>query len=113
MKFSGLRMHKSTTSKCPAEFAVRVLGRKWTTTILTNVADQPGRYGDLRRAIDGISDKVLTERLRELEQRGLITRRMDSTSRLGGVYALTAHGRTLVAFIPPLKHWGEQYAALR
>ena len=63
---------------CPAELALDVLGVKWKTIILARLKDGPLRYGDLRRTVPLLSDKVLTQRLRELEDSGLVERRDQS-----------------------------------
>ena len=94
---------------CPVEFALDVLGGKWKPVILARLKDAPLRYGELRRLIPGLSDKMLTQRLRDLEDGGLIVREhVGDGVRL---YALSARGRTLRPLLQSLHDWGRASAA--
>lgn len=72
---------------CATEFAVEILGGKWKTVILALLKEQDLRYGELRAALPALSDKVLTERLRELEALGLVERPSPGT-----LYRLSPRG---------------------
>ncbi|MDT2019826.1 helix-turn-helix domain-containing protein [Methylocella sp. CPCC 101449] len=89
---------------CPIELALDVIGGKWKTVILARLKDAPLRYGELRRAIPTLADKVLTQRLRELEDSGLVER---SDRDGASVYALTARGLTLGPALEALYAWGQ------
>ena len=65
---------------CPVELAIDVLNGKWKTVILARLKEGPHRYGELRARIFGMSDKVLTERLRDLEQLGFIKGGLEGTT---------------------------------
>ena len=65
---------------CAIEQGMRVIGGKWTGSILWHLKDQPVRFNDLSRMIGGASKKMITERLRQLEARGLVTRKVLNTS---------------------------------
>lgn len=84
---------------CPVEVALEALGGKWRVVILARVKEGAQRYGDLRRLIPGMSDKMLTQRLRELVRAGLL-------SHDGGVYALTARGHDARPVLDALYAWG-------
>jgi len=94
---------------CPVEFALDVLGGKWKPVILARLKDAPLRYGELGRLIPGLSDKMLTQRLRDLEDAGLIVQEDGGE----GVrrYALSARGETLRPLLQSLHDWGRASAA--
>ena len=88
---------------CPVELALEVLGGKWKTVLLARLKQGPLRYGELRRAVPRLSDKMLTTRLRELEELGLIARDPgDAPER----YRLTARGESLRPLLQSLYDWG-------
>jgi len=60
---------------CPSEFAMEILGGKWKTVILCFIKEGPCRYREIRRLAPTLSDKMLTQRLKDLQRAGLITRR--------------------------------------
>ena len=97
------------TFGCPSEFTLHVLGGKWKTVILCYLKQQPLRYADLRRLIPRLSDKVLSERLSDLCELGLVSKRRTSdTSR--ELYMLTPTGKSLGAPLTELYGWGERNA---
>jgi DNA-binding HxlR family transcriptional regulator len=93
---------------CPVELSVELLRGKWKPVILARLKDQPLRYGDLRRLIPRLSDKVLTERLSDLQAQGLIVRESNGTG--VGFYRLTEQGQTLRPILQSLYDWGEKQA---
>ncbi len=107
-----------TTFGCPVELTLEVLGGKWKPVILAHLKDGALRYGELRARIPNLSDKVLTERLRDLEDRGLVARQsMAATrgvARRGDrpqvVYRLTKRGNSLRPVLTALYAWGEDAA---
>lgn len=86
--------------------ATDVLQGRWKTTILYHLAHAPHRFGSLRRAASGISEKVLVAHLRELEADGIVSRRVEDTVPPRVEYALTPHGRTLCAVAEAMAAWG-------
>jgi DNA-binding HxlR family transcriptional regulator len=98
------------TFNCPTEFALTVLGGKWKTIILAYLSERPCHYGELRQLLSGLSDKVLTERLKDLQQSGLVARSMNSDSKARRPYMLTARGATLTPILTDLYAWGTQHA---
>ncbi len=97
---------------CPTEFALAVLGGKWKTIILAYLSERPCRYAELRQLLPGLSDKVLSERLQDLQRAGLVERARHTESRSRPAYALTARGRTLTPVLTDLYQWGSRNAAV-
>jgi DNA-binding HxlR family transcriptional regulator len=102
-------MKIARTFGCPSEFTLHMLGGKWTTIILCYLEQEPLRYADLRRLIPALSDKMLSERLANLSERGLVEKQ-----RLAGrpreVYVLTSTGKSLGAALVELYRWGKKHA---
>jgi DNA-binding HxlR family transcriptional regulator len=88
-----------------------VLGGKWKTIILAYLSERPCHYSELRQLLPGLSDKVLTERLTDLQRSGLIARGKRSTSGARPPYVLTARGATLAPVLRHLYAWGDRHAA--
>ena len=88
------------TFSCPVELALEVLGGKWKPVILAHLKQGPKRYGELRALIPRLSDKMLTQRLRDLEELGLV-KRTQST------YRLSKRGDSLRPVLEGLHAWGE------
>jgi DNA-binding HxlR family transcriptional regulator len=91
---------------CPVELTVDVIGGRWRTVLLSHLKEGVHRYGELRRRTPGISEKMLSQRLRELEADGLITRRDHGTVPPHVEYDLTDEGRTLAPVLRALYDWG-------
>ena len=96
---------------CPVELTVDVVGGRWRTVILSHLKEGVHRYGELRRLIPGISEKMLTQRLRELEADGLVSRRDLGTVPPHVEYDLTGEGRSLAPVLQALYDWGVGRAA--
>jgi DNA-binding HxlR family transcriptional regulator len=95
---------------CPVELTLEFVGRKWRTVILAWLKESPHRYGELRKRVPGLSDKVLTQRLKELESLGLIAKRPAGRLRKTHVYELTARGESLRPVLDALYRWGSAMA---
>ena len=96
---------------CAVELAVDVIGGRWRTVILSHLKEGVHRYGELRRLIPGVSEKMLTQRLRELEADGLVVRRDLGTNPPHVEYDLTEEGRSLIPVLQALYDWGVGRAA--
>ena len=101
----------ATRFMCPSEFALDVLGGKWKTVILCYLKYQPLRYTDLRKLLPALSDKVLSERLHELIDKGLIVRLATEARKNSARYTLSAKGRSLGTLLQELYTWGANNAA--
>lgn len=88
------------TFTCPVELALDVLGGKWRAVILAHIKEGALRYADLRRRIPRMSEKMLTQRLRELVETGLVLRS-------SGTYRLTPRGERARTVLTALHAWGE------
>ena len=95
---------------CAIEKGMRVLGGKWTGSILWHLKDEPVRFNDLSRMIGGASKKMIADRLRHLEHHGLIAREVLDTAPVSVQYCITLHGRTALGFLDTLRDWSETHA---
>lgn len=86
---------------------MRIIGGKWTGSILWHLKDGPVRFNDLSRMIGGASKKMITERLRQLEAQGLIRREVVDTKPISVRYEITDFGRTAIGFLNQLRRWTE------
>ena len=93
---------------CPVELALSLLGGKWKTVILSHLKQAPMRYADLRRAVRGLSDKVLTQRLREMQEAGLVERTTRTNRQT--FYGLTKRAKSLAPALEALYRCGVQAA---
>ena len=98
---------------CSMELSLAVIGGKWKPLILWYLRDgETMRFSALRRAMPIITQKMLTQQLRELESDGLITRTVYAEVPPRVEYSLTEFGRTLEPILMDLKHWGDGYKEL-
>ena len=102
---------KAALADPPPEIAatLAVLGGKWKILILWQLLRRPCRFGELRRAIKGVSQHMLTVHLRELEVEGILTRTVFAEVPPRVEYALTPHGATLNGIIRALAKWGASH----
>ena len=93
---------------CPSrDFFVR-LAEKWTILVIVALAERPVRFGALRRRLEGVTQKMLTQTLRKLESDDLVKRQIYDEMPLRVEYSLTARGRSLLPIIASLKSWSEK-----
>src|ERR1700687_5537713 len=95
---------------CGLDAALFVLGGKWKPLILFHLAHETRRYGELRRAIGKVSDKVLIQQLKDLQADGIINRTDFGEIPPRVEYSLTAFGRTLGKALAPLCEWGTSHS---
>ena len=104
----GRRIAKDAcTSPCAIERGMRIIGGKWTGSILWHLKDEPVRFNDLARMIGGASKKMITERLRQLQAQGLVSRHVMDTARVSVEYRLTPFGETALGFLDALREWSD------
>jgi DNA-binding HxlR family transcriptional regulator len=96
-------------TNCGVGPAFEVIGGKWKAVILWELHEGPKRFGELRRLIAGISEKMLIQQLRELELDGLVDRHVFHEVPPKVEYSLTALGKALNKAMGPLADWGEKY----
>jgi DNA-binding HxlR family transcriptional regulator len=102
---------KKEAFTCGLDAALFVLGRKWKPLILFHLAHGTRRYGELRRAVGTVSDKVLIQQLKELQADGIIDRVDFEEIPPKVEYSLTAFGRTLGKALAPLCDWGTKHSS--
>jgi DNA-binding HxlR family transcriptional regulator len=96
--------------ECPTEFAMDVLGGKWKTVIMAYLGERPMRYSELHTLMPKLSEKVLTDRLRDLVTADLIIRRKSATVNGVELYTLTERGESLTPILTRLYAWGIAHA---
>jgi DNA-binding HxlR family transcriptional regulator len=93
---------------CPIVYALSIIGSKWKIPILWHLADDGTlRYNELKRSVYGITNIMLTQCLRELEEHGLVERREFGTIPPKVEYSLTERGKTLMPLLYELHSWGQ------
>jgi DNA-binding HxlR family transcriptional regulator len=94
--------------RCGLDAVLDIIGGKWKSLILWELAAGPCRFGELRRRVDGISEKVLIQQLREMEADGIVFRQQYNEVPPRVEYSLTDFGASLNEALIPLCEWGEQ-----
>lgn len=106
-------VHSADLPPCPVATCVALIGNKWRPLILRDLLEGKSlRFTELQRSVGGISQKVLTANLRELEDAGLVVRRVYPEVPPRVEYALTEEGMSLAPVIDAMRSWGEGYQAL-
>jgi DNA-binding HxlR family transcriptional regulator len=108
-KLGSIAMKRETFT-CGLDAALFVLGGKWKPLILFHLAHGTRRYGELRRAVGSVSDKVLVQQLKDLQADGIVDRLDYGEIPPKVEYSLTAFGGTLGKALVPLCEWGTQYS---
>lgn len=98
---------------CPRfQYAVELLGRRWLGAIVRVLVGGPARFNEILAAVPGLSDRLLTERLREMESLGLVDRRVEPTRPVRVSYALTECGRSLEEVCAGIGTWAVRWVRL-
>lgn len=98
------------TIDCPMVATLSIIGGKWKPVLLHLLTDRTMRFGELKKHIAAISQKMLTQQLRELEADGIVHRQVYLEVPPRVEYSLTAHGQTLRPALQALYHWGQVHA---
>lgn len=96
-------------SSCPVEITLKLIGNKWKILILRDLFEDKKRFSQLKKSLTSISQKVLTENLRELEKDGIIIRKIYPEVPPKVEYSLTSLGETLKPILDSMYIWGEKY----
>lgn len=104
-------MSDSVTERrtCPVDRALAVVGGKWTTLIVRDLLGGTRRFGELRASLKGASATTLSDRLRLLEEQGVVERRVYAEVPPRVEYTLTERGRDLASVIDALSGWGQRW----
>lgn len=94
---------------CPVEKTLTLIGSKWKVLILRELSLGLKRFGELHRGVPGISQKMLTQQLRQMEADGLVLRRVYAEVPPRVEYSLTATGRSLEPVLAAMAQWGQRY----
>jgi len=95
---------------CPHfHHAIELIGKRWTGAIVFALTDGPKRYAELGKAIPGLSDRLLSQRLRELEEEGLVERQVEAGTPVRVIYSLTEAGQQLDPVLSELKAWAQRW----
>ena len=94
---------------CPVQAAINVLSGKWKVQILRHLTFGQGRFAELRKKLRGISEKVLTDRIRQLETDGVVQRHVSQTVPPAVAYSLDGEGQKLVPLMESLCNWGSAH----
>ena len=99
---------QDTHTDCAVSKTLKIVGSKWTMLLLHNIFDGKKRFGELQRALPGISPKTLTLRLRELERDGIIDKKVYAEVPMRVEYSLTEKGKSLRGVFKSLENWGKK-----
>ena len=98
-----------TLPACPVETTLMLISDRWKVLILRDLMEGTMRFGELKKSIGSISQKVLTSNLRSMEESGLLTRKVFPEVPPRVEYTLTATGRSLKPILDAMKEWGRDY----
>lgn len=99
----------NTLPACPVETTLTIIGNKWKVLILRDLMSGKKRFGELKKSIGSVSQKVLTAQLRDMEADGLLTRTVYPEVPPRVEYDLTELGKSLQPVLQSLQEWGESY----
>ena len=100
---------KKLYTKCPVEYTVSIISDKWKVLIIRDLLEKEKRYSELMKSVVGISDKVLAKNLRELEQDGIINRKVYAVVPPKVEYSLTEKGQELKQILKEMEEFGLKY----
>jgi DNA-binding HxlR family transcriptional regulator len=98
-----------TSCPCTIERGIRILGGKWKASILWHLKGEPVRFNELSRIILGASKKMIAQRLKELEEEGLITRQVNNERPISVVYQATEFGLSALSVLETLRFWVDEH----
>ena len=100
---------KEDLPACPVATTVQLIGSKWKLLIIRNLMERPYRFNELQKSLEGISQKVLTENLRSMENDGIVSRRVYEEVPPRVEYALTELGVSMRPILDAMAEWGNNY----
>jgi DNA-binding HxlR family transcriptional regulator len=107
---STSKTHKLDEHVCSRfHHAIELVGRRWTGAVIHTLMDKPHRFGEILEAIPDLHDRLLSERLKELETEGLVERRVYPETPVRIEYALTQKGRDLKRALSEVEQWAHRW----
>jgi DNA-binding HxlR family transcriptional regulator len=107
-KLEGAREKYGASTDCPVRDVIDVISGRWSSLLMTALAEQPYRFGELRRLVPDISQRMLTQTLHELQRDGYVHREVFPTKPPGVEYSLTGLGRSMFDALHVLLQWAEE-----
>lgn len=102
---------KKKLPACPVETTLTLIGDKWKVLILRDLMPGTKRFGELKKSVGNVSQKVLTAQLRTMEESGLVNRKVYAEVPPRVEYSLTELGKSLKPILDSMRAWGEAYKA--
>jgi len=102
-------MKKNHTITCPVELTLSIIGGKWKVLIIRELLNGKKRFSQLHKAIKGITQKMLSKQLRELERHGIVKRKIYAEIPPKVEYSLTEEGEKLRIVLESMQQWGSMY----
>lgn len=96
---------------CPVETTARILGGRWKAAVLEQLFEDAKRFSELKREIKGITQRTLSQQLRELQSAGIVERTVYPDTPPRVVYAITPLGKSLGPLLDAMCHWGKSHSA--
>lgn len=108
---SGMQRYKlnGTFYYCPVDLTLSVIGGRWKSLVFWNLRDGTKRFGELKKILVGINDKMLTQVLRELESSGIVSRKVYEIIPPKVEYSLTSEGKSLLPVMQQMSEWGSKF----
>lgn len=100
--------NQETSDNCPVAKTLRIMGSKWTFLLIHHLLDGKKRFNELQRLLSGISPKTLSQRLKDLEKEGIISKKVFAEVPPRVEYALTQKGESLKEIFAKMEEWGEK-----
>lgn len=94
---------------CPVDLTLSVIGGRWKSLVFWNLRDGTKRFGELKKILVGVNDKMLAQVLRELEQSGIVNRKVHQVVPPKVEYTLTQQGKDLLPVMKLMSDWGEKF----
>lgn len=101
------KVYNACLEPCAIEKGMRLIGGKWKGSIIYHLKDEPVRFNDLTRMLGGATKKMVDQRLKELEEEGMVIRRVISDRPIAVTYELTGFGRSALHILEELRVWSE------
>jgi DNA-binding HxlR family transcriptional regulator len=96
---------------CPVETTARIVGGRWKAAVLEQLLQGTKRFSELKRGVSGITQRTLSQQLRELQSAGIIERTVHPDTPPRVVYAITPLGKSLGPLLDAMCHWGKSHSA--